>query len=244
MLADVPGDGVHQMGLAEPHPAVQEQRIERHRIDFRHPLRGGIGELVRLADHELVEGEPRIQRRADAVRRRLLRRRPCRDGRLLGGVRRGGLAARFGGPGEPVAMDDHVDAAHFRILHLPQIRQPVGVMADHPVLHESRRDRQTDLPAGELANAHGLQPASIGGLPDLRPQSAANGFPLRTQPTVKCPFIHCNRPHFKFAGRFDPTPPCFRAAPKTCSKRPPSDDVTTPCSSGTLPADIPNISAP
>ena len=60
--ADVPRDGVHQMGLAEPDPAVQEQRVERRRGGFGDAARGGMGELVRLADHEIVEGEARIER--------------------------------------------------------------------------------------------------------------------------------------------------------------------------------------
>ena len=34
-LADVPGDGVHQVGLAEPDAAIEEQRVERHASALR-----------------------------------------------------------------------------------------------------------------------------------------------------------------------------------------------------------------
>ena len=66
--ADVPGDRVHQVSLAEADPAVQEQRIERYIVHRRHarlgnPARGGVGQLVRLADDEILEGEARIERR-------------------------------------------------------------------------------------------------------------------------------------------------------------------------------------
>jgi hypothetical protein len=54
-----PGDGVHQVRLAQTDAAIQEQRVEGHRPAFGHPARGGMGQLVRLAHHEAVEGEAR-----------------------------------------------------------------------------------------------------------------------------------------------------------------------------------------
>ncbi len=64
---DVPGDGVHEVGLAEADAAIQEQRIERHVLGLRHSAGGGVGELVRLAHDELIEGEPGIEGSADFV---------------------------------------------------------------------------------------------------------------------------------------------------------------------------------
>ena len=57
-------DGVHQVGLAEADAAIQEQRVEADRAAFGHAAGGGMGQFVRLADDETVEGEARIQRGA------------------------------------------------------------------------------------------------------------------------------------------------------------------------------------
>jgi hypothetical protein len=54
-------DGVHQVRLAQADAAIEEQRVEGDRPAFGHAARGGMGQLVRLADDEAVEGEARIQ---------------------------------------------------------------------------------------------------------------------------------------------------------------------------------------
>jgi hypothetical protein len=61
-LTDGPGNRMHEVGFAEPDAAIEEERVERHRIAFSHPPRGGIGELIRFADHEILEGEARVER--------------------------------------------------------------------------------------------------------------------------------------------------------------------------------------
>ena len=61
-LADVPGDGVHQVGLAEADAGIEEQRVERRDIGFRDPARRRPGELVGLADDERIEGEAAVER--------------------------------------------------------------------------------------------------------------------------------------------------------------------------------------
>ena len=55
---------MHQVGLAEPDAAIKEQRVERAEPDGRDgglgdAPGGGMGELVRLADDEMIEGEAR-----------------------------------------------------------------------------------------------------------------------------------------------------------------------------------------
>ena len=45
-------DGVHQVGLAHPDAAVDEQRVVAARRSGRDRLRGGVRELVAGADHE------------------------------------------------------------------------------------------------------------------------------------------------------------------------------------------------
>ena len=60
-------DGVHQVRLAKAYTAVQEQRVEGHRSAFGHTARGGMGQLVRLADNEAVKGKSRVKRRTRKV---------------------------------------------------------------------------------------------------------------------------------------------------------------------------------
>ena len=60
LLDGVP-DGVHQVGLAHAHAAVQEQRVVRFGGLFRDGARRGVRKLIGLADHESVEGIAQIQ---------------------------------------------------------------------------------------------------------------------------------------------------------------------------------------
>ena len=94
MLHDVVADRVHQVRLAEPHAAVDEERVVRARRRFGDGAARGVRELVRRADDEGVEGVAGIQarRRADGfVVRGASRRRSARQ-RSAGF----GTAARFG----------------------------------------------------------------------------------------------------------------------------------------------------
>ena len=71
-------DGLHQVRLAESHAAVQEQRI----VGFRWLLGDGdgrgVGELVRRADNEFVEGVARVQLARGRIEIELLLRRDRR----------------------------------------------------------------------------------------------------------------------------------------------------------------------
>ena len=89
---DVPGDGMHQMGLAKADPAIEEQRVERHRRRLGDPPRGGVGKFVGLADDEILECQPGIEWRADiglSLRRRLIGGAGTLAGRGLEGRRLG-----------------------------------------------------------------------------------------------------------------------------------------------------------
>ena len=61
---DVVADRVHQVGLAEPHAAVDEERVVGLDGDLGHRARGGVRELVRGADHEALERVLRVEREA------------------------------------------------------------------------------------------------------------------------------------------------------------------------------------
>ena len=62
MLAeDLVADGVQQVGLAEPDRTVEEERVVAVRGALGDGARGGVGELVRAADDEGVEGVLRVE---------------------------------------------------------------------------------------------------------------------------------------------------------------------------------------
>ena len=207
LRADVPGDRVHQMGLAEPDPAVKEERVERHRpisagAGLRDTPGGGMGKLVGLADDEVLEREALIERRllrpvlADlecgrtfACKRNRMERHPCR--RLAGRVidRR----RRLGSRGE-----DDREALDLGIFRPPQRQQPVRVMRRHPIAQEARRRDDYRLPVTAPVNAERAQPAAQGGLPDLVPEAAQNPSPFglaRRRRAIDVNFSNCFRHH-------------------------------------------------
>ena len=77
-------DGVHQVRLAEPHAAVDEQRVVRARRRLGHRAAGGLGELVGRSDDEGVERVARVQ----AAQRGDRRERRIGPGRVLPAGRR------------------------------------------------------------------------------------------------------------------------------------------------------------
>ena len=61
--ADVVADRVQEMGLADAGRAVEEERVVGLPGQLGDGQRGGVGEAVAVADHELVEGVLRVQAR-------------------------------------------------------------------------------------------------------------------------------------------------------------------------------------
>ena len=137
--AHLPGDGVHQVGLAEADAAVEEQRVEAHRPALGHalgdPARGGVRQLVRLADDEIVEGAAPVERRRRAGRTsapRATGRTPARPAPR----RDRGSSAPAGGT-TPNSR---------RLTATPSLQSScadrVAVVAQHPGADEARRRRE------------------------------------------------------------------------------------------------------
>jgi len=82
--AETVADRVQQMGLAQAHTAVEEERVVGDPGLLRHGLGGSAGEAVRVADHERAEAVLRVQGAAGCRvvfdRRRRLPRRTRRPG--------------------------------------------------------------------------------------------------------------------------------------------------------------------
>src|SRR5690606_20316611 len=58
------GDGLHQVGLPQAHPAVQEERVVSAGRRLGHRQGRGVGQPVAAADHEGVEGVAMVERLA------------------------------------------------------------------------------------------------------------------------------------------------------------------------------------
>jgi len=147
---DLVRDGVHQVGLAEADAAIEEQRVEGDRATFGDPTGGGMGELVGLADHEAVEGEARIERRAGQIV--FL----CADGRgafgRVPGLRR--FRPRHAGHGEHEARN-----AGACIEHMAQ--DPVAEIALHPVADEAGGNEERGHAVFKLGEFQRLDPVAI-----------------------------------------------------------------------------------
>ena len=84
LFTDMPGDSMHQMRLAKPHPAIKEQRVKGDRGRFGGAARNSECQLVRLANDEIRKGIARIKASSDRIT--LTSRRVSCDSSLLGGL--------------------------------------------------------------------------------------------------------------------------------------------------------------
>ena len=163
-------DGVHQVGLAEAHAAVQEQRVVRVARALGHRQRGRVGEPVRRAHDEVRERVARVE-----VGRATLRRPDPRglhpDGRARRG-RGGGLGLAVGADGE-LDLDAVADDLGQRLGD----QGPVSPL--QPVLREAVRDGDPEALVVHLHEMRVTQPRLVvgrgqgdlelaeGGAPDL-----------------------------------------------------------------------------
>ncbi len=123
-------DGLHQVGLAHAHAAIEEQRIVGLRGPLGHGQRGGMRELVAVADHEGIERVLGVQlRRAVEVEARLLRagaRRRAVNPPLWRNARDRGRRRAFGDHElhvlelEPQILDRLLDEVGVAFAHLPE----------------------------------------------------------------------------------------------------------------------------
>ena len=186
-------DGVHQVGLAHAHAAVEEERIVGLGGALGDGQRGGAGKLVAVADDEGVEGVARVElRRGGPVEARLLRAcAPCARRRRGGRVRRhraeaAVLALRRN---RGVLLGGH--EAHVVELQRLQVdgflNQVAVLVAD--VLELRRGHAHIERAAGGVAVARGLEPGLEGLANHLLLQGRENlepGIESRSRRSCKC----------------------------------------------------------
>jgi hypothetical protein len=161
------GDGLHEVRLAEPRVAVDEQRVVDLPRRLRRPLRGRRRHVVRLADDEVVERVARVERR---LRPRVgprgrRERRPGRAGRRRRGARR--LGRRLDEEVELralaqllVDLERHVHRVAER--HRGVARQQRRVLRLVPLGAEPVRRADHDAPPLEGERRGGLEPRAEG----------------------------------------------------------------------------------
>ena len=163
-LQDVIAERLDQVGLAQSHAAVDEQRVVGRRVlgDLQ---RGRARELIRLARDEGGEGEGRVEARL------LVPARQCgRGGHARGGLRRrrrreGGVGAATGGPAKATSVravrdgkgdgnrasfglrGDFRDAAEETFLHPLQNK---AVLREQPIASGDTFEGQRPDPGVEL----------------------------------------------------------------------------------------------
>ena len=180
-LADAPGDGVHQVGLAQAHAAIEEEGIEGRLVRDGHPLGRRHRELVGLADDEGLEGEAGIEAGAQIVQGRGLEHRRLRAGIALPGTgratgsgwacaRRGRCRCR-GGHVQRYRADGGVDRG-------PDRPDAIGIVRHDPVAHELGRHGDHHPVAVALSEIQRLQPGRVSGVAQLGTQQAPHLTPL------------------------------------------------------------------
>ena len=185
-VPDVVADRVEEVGLAQPGGPVDEERVVGPGRVLGDRERGGVGEPVRRADHEAVEGVPGVQRgprrRASPRRGRArprARRRAAGPGTAAGtmlsiGARRahhdGVVAAGRG-------VDDQLDRELAAGGVVEQVGQQPRVARADPLAGHRVRDREDEDVAVAAHRADLSEPGVPGAFGQLRAQRRAAGVP-------------------------------------------------------------------
>jgi hypothetical protein len=161
---------MHEVRLAEPRAAVEEERVEGELAALGHRSRRVVGDLIGLADDEIVEAVARFERWA------LVR---LAGGRFDLGLRLGG---RFDheelGPLSRGRRDDR-NAPDMRQHRAPCLLELVAEMGADPIGHEVRGRGESHVPVRFLITLEHerLQPAIEGPRAHALAQARADRLP-------------------------------------------------------------------
>ena len=171
VLDDGVGDGLEQVGLAQPGAAVDEERVDRLAGVLADIDRGGIGEVVAIAHHEVLESV-----RGAAVARLVAARRRRRGraglgrlrklGRLLVEVERGVAGLELETQFLPVRLAQGQAYVVAEVLAEPFCEKVVGNPQDNPVAPHGHGHDVADPPIESVLRQR-LPQHAYGSLPNL-----------------------------------------------------------------------------
>ncbi len=168
---DVLPDRLHQVRLAESHPAVNEERVVSARGRLRDRETGGVRDLVIRADHERFESIPGIEPERGAG---LLRVARVLAGEFLFGKLGQNLFVQFPGyfrGGRKFHRARRTKSAHNRGL------QGGHVITLDPELIDVVRNAKSERIIGRIDELHGGEPALESVRADLRLESGRQFLP-------------------------------------------------------------------
>ena len=167
------------MRLAEPDAAIKEERVEAGGgRRFGNAARAGIGEFVRLADHEGIESETLVERGCNL---RACDRRGHRGGRCR--HRRCGRLREVG-RGVAAGLGADVHTADGRVLGLPERGDQIPILFFDPVPQKTGGQDDGDFIAINAGKRDLLEPGAIFDLSDLGLQTRAYAGPLLRQTSI------------------------------------------------------------
>ena len=162
LLADMPGDGMHQMRLAEPDAAIEKQRVEGDGCRFCRAARHGERQFVRLADDKIRECVTRVEA---GTKRFAGRRRP------------GGRAALLRHPWRLLGRQADFNLLHRSILGSGDDTQPVGILVRHPFAGQRRAGLECQRAVLETAYPKRLDPVPPGRIADILAHAVGDALP-------------------------------------------------------------------
>lgn len=150
------------MRFAETNPSIEKKWIERHCVawadaGFGNAAGGGMGEFVRLADHEVFEDEAVVQRQI----LRLVIADIVGAGQFQGWghfrlFAAGGMTRSVGVLRSPA--DNYRDAGHQVVFHPPKRQQAIGVVGGYPIAQKTRRRSDCCLAVIDALQVDRLKP--------------------------------------------------------------------------------------
>ena len=194
------------MGLAQTDAAENIERValRQRPVLLGDVARGGVGELVGLADHEVGEGIARFRSLEEIVAAAADRRTHPRHRRLvvLGGRHRRHGDDLVGPTRRRRGHQVHLDGAHLGVHRLPVGQHPVAIVAGDPVADEPGRGIETELAGLQFAQLDLAEPGLEGLVADFLAQPVADAHPVRLKLLPDCNFFHIGPRHsFLFIGR-------------------------------------------
>ena len=147
-------DGMHQVGLAQTHAAIEEQWVKGHRPALCHPAGGGMRELVGLTHDKAVKGKAGVQRGAGQV---IVCPRPTL-GKLGTRLRRGCHIARCRSTGR---RHKKLKPRDFLARGIQMLENVIREVPRHPIAEKAGGNFEAGQGPTQLRKTNRLDPSCV-----------------------------------------------------------------------------------